>query len=212
MKRTGLFLTSVVLLAASRATAQDVRYYEDNGITYRETTQTVRRAIPHTEIQSRDVTYYRERYTTDLQDVTRTYQVPVTQYVYEPYLSNRWNPFAQPTLNYRMVPKTSWETKVETVKIPVSRRDVVPETVTQQVPVTTHKVAEDKVVSRVAVGTTSSTAGTLAANPSSAGGTTFNASNTTNLGGDSAGGVSKLDPSQPKQNPDWRSGDSLLRR
>ena len=113
------------------------------------------------------MTYYRERYTTDLQDVTRTYQVPVTQYVYEPYLSNRWNPFAQPTLNYRMVPKTSWETKVETVKIPVSRRDVVPETVTQQVPVTTHKVAEDKVVSRVAVGTTSSTAGTLAANPSS---------------------------------------------
>ena len=211
MKRSRLLLTGVVLFAAARATAQDVRYYEDNGITYRETTQTVRRAIPHTEIQSRDVTYYREHYTTDLQDVTRTYQVPVTQYVYEPYLANRWNPFAQPTLNYRMVPKTHWETKVETVKIPVSRRDVLPETVTQQVPVTTHKMAEDKVVSRVAVGTTAATAGTLAANPS--GGTTFNASNTTNVGGgDSVGGVSKLDPSQPKQNPDWRSGDSLLRR
>ncbi len=202
-----------MLVAASRATAQDVRYYEDGGITYRETTQTVRRPIPHTEMQSRDVTYYREKYTTDLQDVTRTYQVPVTQYVYEPRVENRWNPFTQPTLTYRMVPRTHWETKYETVKIPVARRDVVPETVTQQVPVTTHKIAEDKVVSRVAVGTTASSAGTLAANPSAAGGSTFNASNTTNLGGgDSVGGVSKLDPNQPRQNPDWRSGDSMLRR
>lgn len=202
-----------MLVAASRATAQDVRYYEDGGITYRETTQTVRRPIPHTEMQSRDVTYYREKYTTDLQDVTRTYQVPVTQYVYEPRVENRWNPFTQPTLTYRMVPRTHWETKYETVKIPVARRDVVPETVTQQVPVTTHKIAEDKVVSRVAVGTTANSAGTLAANPSGAGGSTFNASNSTNLGGgDSVGGVSKLDPNQPRQNPDWRSGDSMLRR
>ena len=112
MKRSSFLLSSLLLLvAASRATAQDVRYYEDGGITYRETTQTVRRPIPHTEMQSRDVTYYREKYTTDLQDVTRTYQVPVTQYVYEPRVENRWNPFTQPTLTYRMVPRTHWETK-----------------------------------------------------------------------------------------------------
>ncbi len=218
MNQRRLFLTGVLLLAATPAMAQDVRYYEDNGITYRETTQTVKRPIPHTEMQSRDVTYYRERYTTDLQDVTRTYQVPVTQYVYEPRVEGRWNPFVQPTLTYRMVPRTHWETKVETVKIPVSRRDVVPETVTQQVPVTTHKIAEDKVVSRVAIGTTGAAgAGTLASNPSgtsNTGGTTFNASNSTLSGGtgDSVGGVSKVDPNQPKQNPDCAAGDSLLRR
>ena len=219
MNQSRFFLIGVLLLVASRAMAQDVRFYEDNGITYRETTQTVKRPIPHTEMQPQNVTYYRERYTTDLQEVTRTYQVPVTQYQYEPHVEGRWNPFVQPTLSYRMVPRTHWETKTEVVKIPVSRRDVVPETVTHQVPVTTHKIAEDKVVSRVAIGTTSATsAGTLAANPSStnnSGATTFNAS--TSLGtqsgsGDSIGGVSKLDPNQPKQNPDWRAGDALLRR
>jgi hypothetical protein len=219
MSQSRFFLAGVLLLVAGRAWSQDVRFYEDNGITYRETTQTVQRAIPHTEMQPRSVTYYRERYTTDLQDVTRTYQVPVTQYQYEPHVEGRWNPFAQPTLTYRMVPRTHWETKTEVVKIPVSRREVVPETLTQQVPVTTHKIAQDKVVSRVAVGTTSATsAGTLAANPAgstSTGATTFNASTTQPAvggSGDSIGGVSKLDPNQPKQNPDWRAGDALLRR
>ncbi len=215
MKPSRLFLIGSLLLAASRAMADDVRYYEDGGITYRETTQTVKRPIPHTEMQPRDVTYYREKYTTDLQDVTRTYQVPVTQYQYEPHVEGRWNPFAQPTVTYRMVPRTHWETKTEVVKIPVSRREVVPETVTHQVPVTTHKIAEDKVVSRVAIGTAGTvSAGTLAANPSSLsnGGSTFNASTTQGGSSDSVGGVSKLDPNQPKQNPDWRASDALLRR
>ncbi len=212
MKNLRLFLTGALILAASRAAADDVRYYEDGGITYRETTQTVKRPIPHTEMQPRDVTYYRERYTTDLQEVTRTYQVPVTQYQYEPRLEGRWNPFVQPSVTYRMVPRTHWETKSEVVKIPVSKREVVPETVTQHVPVTTHKIAEDKVVTRVAVGTTSASNGSTLAGTS--GGTTFNASTSlaspgSNVGGsgDSVGGVSRIDPNQPKQNPDWRASD-----
>jgi hypothetical protein len=216
---SGLLLT----LAPQRAWADDVRYYADNGITYRETTQVVKRAIPHTEMQQRDVTYYRERVTTDLQEVTRTYQVPVTQYQYEPYLEGRWNPFVQPNMTYRMVPRTRWETKSETVKIPVARREVVPEKLTQQVPVTTHKIAEDRVVTRVAVGTTSTLAPGGALVGTGAGGSGVAGQNSTGAygmppgtlpagSGDPIGGVSKIDPNQPKQNPDWRASDALLRR
>ena len=35
----------------------------------------------------------------------KTYQVPVTEYVWEAFWANRWNPFEEPYIAYRMVPR-----------------------------------------------------------------------------------------------------------
>ena len=68
-------------------------------------------AVPQTTMQPHDITYYRERYTTELQDVQRTYQVPITEYQWKAETHRTWNPFAPPYTAYRLVPQTRWETK-----------------------------------------------------------------------------------------------------
>ncbi|HEY2762362.1 MAG TPA: hypothetical protein VGI75_16500, partial [Pirellulales bacterium] len=75
------------------------------------------------------------------------------EYSWEPYLANRWNPFAQPTVAYHYVPHTRWDVRTEEQQIPVVRHDVVPEQHTAQVPVVTQRWADVEHITRMAVNT-----------------------------------------------------------
>jgi hypothetical protein len=218
MARSLLFVTAAALLAlgAAGAMADDVKYSEEDGLTYRETTQTIQRPVQHTTMQQRDVTYNRERYTTELQEVQRTYQVPITEYVWKPETHRSWNPFEPPYVAYRMVQQTRYETRSETVKIPVAKREVVPEKITQQVPVTTQRIAQEKVVTKVAIGPAGSHAtggaSTMAAGGANNLGNSAMASSGAGSTNDGMGGMAKLDTDPPKQSIDWRQGDATARK
>jgi len=133
--------------------AQNVRFYEENGVTYKETQQTFQRQIPETQYKPMDRTVLRGQWKTDTHDIVRTVQVPITEYKYELYYRDRFNPFVQPTPAYRLVPVTRYEARTEVTKVPVSRYEAVPETSTVQVPVTTYRTVQDHATHRVAIGT-----------------------------------------------------------
>ena len=148
----GLFPLLLVLATAAVGRAQDaVRYYEQDGVTYCETKRTVHRPISETHYEDQQRTAYVEQYQTQMQAVPRTYSVPVTEYIWEPYWVNRWNPFAQKYIAYRYVPRVRWETRTDTVQIPSTVRTLAPLQQTVKVPVTTQRMADEEQISRVAV-------------------------------------------------------------
>ncbi|MGD9724557.1 MAG: hypothetical protein AB7O59_24955 [Pirellulales bacterium] len=171
------------MLATPAAHAQDVQYVDGaDGIRYQVITQTTQRPINETRYEPR--TTYQERHTTDFQEVQRTYQVPVTEQQWVPGYQRTLNIFAPPVLSYRLLPVTRWETRVETVRVPVTRRDYIPQT--QQVPVVTQRMAPEKVVRHIPVGTVGD--GTLTANRN-----------------DAAGGQ-QLESDPPREGAVWRGG------
>jgi hypothetical protein len=142
----------VCLVGAPSAGGDEVRYYEEDGITYRETRRIVRRPICETQMRQSTQTVYREQRSSELRDTCRTWWSPVTEYRCEAHWVGRWNPFAEPYMAYRMVPRTHWECRTEVVQVPVTSRRLVPETRTVRVPVTTRRMVTEEVISRVAVG------------------------------------------------------------
>jgi hypothetical protein len=82
----------------------------------------------------------------------RTYQVPVTEQQWVPGYQRTWNIFAPPVLSYRLLPVTRWETRSETVRIPITKREYIPQQQVQHVQVPSTKIAEEKIVRRVAIG------------------------------------------------------------
>src|SRR5690606_21904753 len=108
---------------------------EENGIKYRETTQVMQRPITETKYQPHETSTVSPRYTTDMQETVRTYQVPVTEQQWVPGLQRTWNVFAPPVLSYRLMPVTRWETRTETVRVPVTKVEYVPGKQVQHVPV-----------------------------------------------------------------------------
>ncbi len=154
MHRRATFLLGFLTLAAAStpALAQDVRFYEEDGVTFKETKQTVRRQIPQVQYHESERTVLRSQTKTEMQDVVRTYQVPVTEYRWESYWKGRYNPFSQPELAHRQVPYTRWETRTEISKVPVTRVETVPEKTPVKVGITTWRTVEEHVTSRVAMG------------------------------------------------------------
>ncbi len=154
MTRTRLIVASLAVSALAGPTlfAQDVTYEVKDGVRYQITRQVVQHPISETRYEQRRYTVNRERYTTDMQTSQRTYQVPVTQQQWVPGYQRTWNLFAPPVLSYRLLPVTRLETRSETVRIPVTRRDLIPEEQVQQVPVTTQRLVPGEIVSRVPVG------------------------------------------------------------
>ncbi|UUO08035.1 hypothetical protein M4951_06880 [Blastopirellula sp. J2-11] len=139
------------LLIAFEVRAQQPNYVQENGVTYREVVDTVQRPVVETTMQQHTEQVYVERYTTDVHESQRTYHVPVTEYRWEAYTPISLNIFAPPRIAYRWAPQTRWEPRVETVRTPVTRRDLVPETRTVSRPVTTTRMVDEKRISRVAV-------------------------------------------------------------
>jgi uncharacterized protein YcfJ len=155
MTRTQLLFGSLIAgaLAVPALAADEVKTYERDGVKYQEVRRVVQRPISETHYEPRQVTTYRERYTTDMQQVQRTYQTPVTQQQWVPGYQRTWNLFAPPVLSYRLMPVTRWESRTETVRVPVTKREMIPEQVTQHVPVTSQRIVQDEHVSTYALGT-----------------------------------------------------------
>jgi hypothetical protein len=139
---------------ASAVRADEVRYVDgEDGVRYQETTRVSQRPVSETRYEQREYTTYRERFTTDLQESQRTYQVPVTEQQWVPGYQRSLNIFAPPVLTYRLMPVTRWETRTETVRVPITRRDYIPEKQVQQIPIVTQRLAEERHTSRIPVGT-----------------------------------------------------------
>lgn len=146
-------LGSVALLALP-SWADEVRYYQQNGITYCETTRKVPQVVYETTYQDQPQTVYRDKVCQGHRDMLRITQVPVTQYVAQNRWVGRWNPFVQPYQVQHLVPVTRLQQRVEPVQLPCTRVDRVAENVTVKVPVLTQRTVDrDVVVSRVAVNT-----------------------------------------------------------
>lgn len=166
------------LLAIGRgATADEVRTVtDDQGQTWREVHRTVQWPVTETQCLDRQQVVYHEKVDVQMCDSVRSYQVPVTEWRLEAYWRGRYNPFVEPYLAQRMVPYTRWETRTEIVKVPITRRDLVPVAQTVKTPYTTQRlVSQDVLVSRQLI---SSTGTTLATAP-----TPIPSSQSTQIGG-----------------------------
>ncbi len=150
-RRSGALLLALPLCWPLVGRADDVKYYDKDGVTYCETTRTVHRPIVETHYVDQQQTVYTEQLQTQIQTSQRIVQVPVWEYVSEPYWVNRWNPFATPYLAYRTVPRLRWESRTQQVQTPVVQRQVIPQQRTVKVPITTQRFVDDQQISRVAV-------------------------------------------------------------
>ncbi len=131
--------------------ADDVKYVTEGGREYMVTKRVVNRPMSKTEYKevARDV--YREEYVSESQDVTRIVQVPITEYQWETHWAGRWNPFSQPYMVQRLVPRTRLETQAQIVKVPTVRRQLVPETQIVKVPETVRWMEQEHIEHKVAV-------------------------------------------------------------
>ncbi len=197
-----------LLLAAGSTPAEEVRYYEKNGVTWCETRRMVEERVPESRMEERAETVYREEFGTEMRPSTRTYWTPVTEYRWEAYWVGRWNLLAEPYLAYRYVPRTHWERRVEVVDVPVSVRRLVPETRTVRRPVAGFRTVRREVVNRVPVGGSRALAdGTLIA------GSTTPASPPAVAQRTEIGGISQMDNDPPRYGTAtaWRPSSSTIR-
>ena len=209
-----LLVFTAIAVCAAPSRAQEVVYYEENGVTYRETRQTVRCPVAETKIQESEQTVYRPQWKTETRDVVRTYHVPITEYRWEAYWQGRFNPFAQPYLAQRLVPSTRWETRTETVKVPTTSYTVVPEKSVVRTPVTTWKTIERQVTARQPVAGRIVASAAASAPTASAQATSTAAPGQPSGNGSIYGGVENLDNSPTRQanNLGWRpAGTATVR-
>jgi hypothetical protein len=139
------------LASAAPAFAQQVRFYEENGITYRETKEVVRRPVTETRLEDRPRVVYRPQPGTSVQKCYRTVRVPVTEYRSVTRWVGRYNPFVQPYAVEERVPVVRWEYRTEEYNVPLANAPLVAETVTEKVPVQSRRFVDEEVIRRVAV-------------------------------------------------------------
>ena len=167
-----------------------VRYYTENGITYKETRTTVRRPVVERRMEQREKTVYREKVSTSYEPHTQLSYTPVTTYRWEGRWHDVLHPFKTPYVGYHLVPETNWQTNTVQVQRPVTRRDLIPEKQTVQVPVTTHRYVEEEVVHRTPV------------HGHQIGATT------TVTGRGAIGGVHRIDNDPPRYGSAWRGSST----
>src|SRR5260221_11674285 len=102
-------------------------------------------------VENRPYTVYTDRATVEYQPSYQNVYTPVTEYTWEPYLANRWNPFSQPSVAYHYVPHTRWDVRTDAQQIPVTRHETVAEQRTAQVPVVSQRWVDVEHVTRMAV-------------------------------------------------------------
>ena len=152
IRTTALRAMLLAPLLSTPALADESRTITENGRIYRETVQEYQKLVPQTKVQDQQQTIMVEQVNTEQQTTYQTYQVPITEYRWEPYWANRWNPFSQPYLAYRYVPRTRWETRTSEIRTPVTQRKLVPQTQTVQVPVTNMVTVPERITRREFVG------------------------------------------------------------
>lgn len=153
--RLALAIALATSLAASTwgsLAADEFRYFQQNGVTYRDRVVTQRVAIPETQYQDRQETVYNAQHLPAMRTETRTTYVPVTQYALESRTYGVW-PFRQPQTVPQWVPRTQWVPQIQTVQIPVQRKQMLPETRTVRAAQTTMRyIDQPRVVERVVMG------------------------------------------------------------
>ncbi len=142
------------LLNLPQAHAQKTEKIEvgADGQRYRVTTTKSKRADYETRLEDHHRTVYRERYTSEISETDRTILTPVTEYRWQPVWRGRWNPFTEPYVQYELVPTTRWESRIETVRRPMTRRELVPEKIVEKRPVRVLKWVDVETTERVAIG------------------------------------------------------------
>ena len=111
-------ITTTLFTFQSIQAADAAGYYTDpaTGIVYRQVTKTVETA------RQRDQD--RNARTNDSSDPKRSPNqtgdaepsyTPVVEYQWEPRLEGRWNPFRQPAVAYRHVPRTHWQAEQQVI-------------------------------------------------------------------------------------------------
>jgi hypothetical protein len=198
-------------LFAGTASAED-RYYEENGVTYRETRERLQRPVTEIVHQPTTRTIYREQYRTEFANTVQVTSVPVTEWQLESYWRGRWNPFVQPYLAQQWVRRTRWETRTQTTQQPVLRRELVAENRTEHTPVVTQRMVDEEVVRRVAVARApaSNVAGSAPARtPDPFGGAPDAVARRVTIGG-----VSRLDGVPPRSidTSGWHAGRTTVTR
>jgi len=118
----------------STAAGQD-RYFEQDGILFREQRFVERRPVAQWEWEERQQITYREEFTTTFREEQRVMQVPVV------VASSDGSP-----------PVTRWETRTQVVRSPVVVRELIPETTVARVPVRRLGFVTEERVARVALG------------------------------------------------------------
>ncbi len=169
-KTTLAVILTGIACVSSPALAEQVRYVEEDGVTYKETERVVRRPVTSTRWESRERTVYLPQRHSELRETWRNYRVPVTQMQWVSRMHGRWNPFATPYFTHELVPVTRWETRSELVNVPVAKTEWVEEKRVVQVPVRTQEYVEDRYVSKVAVSASATPTGSRVASRSYAGG------------------------------------------
>jgi hypothetical protein len=140
-----------VVIAAFNMNAchAQVKTYVKDGYQVTETTN--KTIIQEVQYENQKQTVPVQKIETEYQPMVRTYQVPVTEWVAEPHVVNRWNPFATPYVQYQYVQRTRWETKQDTVQVPMLKHKWVNDERTVQVPKIVQKEREEIVTRSVAL-------------------------------------------------------------
>ncbi|HZZ27446.1 MAG TPA: hypothetical protein VFE46_05505 [Pirellulales bacterium] len=145
----GVLFASLAL--AQVAWAQQIETDPQTGVQYQVTRQVYKRPVSETHIEQRPYVAYSEQQSIEYQPSYHTVYTPVTEYSWEPYMANRWNPFSSPTVGYHYVAHTRWDTRTEVTQVPLTRHDFVPEQHMAQVPVTTQRLVDEEHITRVAL-------------------------------------------------------------
>ncbi len=213
VSRAIVFLAFVGGMVGLDVAANEVRYYEQDGVTYRETRQVVHRQVYQTEMRPTTQTVYRQEHVTELRETPRTWWAPVSEHTCEAVLMGRWNPFVEPHVVYRPTTRTRWEARTEIVQTPVTVSRWVPQTQMTEMAVTVQRTVPEEIISRVAVGGPSvpTLAPTIAAAPAPSGALSPIPRPMSTAG--PVGGVARLDNDPPRQGAStaWRPSTPMPR-
>jgi len=144
------------VLSTPSAIGQQIRYYEQDGVTYRETRQLAQQPVtsagaavttlpatpnlapgattlspgttavipaprrPFARLFQRWRAPRAESISPPLQpgEIYRSITVPVVEYRWEPRVKGRWNPFATPRVEQRLVKRQRWENHIQRIPMP----------------------------------------------------------------------------------------------
>lgn len=160
----GLTFTAVAIsltIIADDASGQDgvpaqtrPGYYTDpnTGIIYRQVERMIERPVYETKMQSREQTVYVPQTVHETRPETRTVYTPITESVWQPRMTGRWNPFQQPSIAYDQVPQTRWEARNEVVQRTQSRTHWIAEKRNVDVPQSIVRMESERRLEYEAVG------------------------------------------------------------
>tara|TARA_R110002049_G_scaffold4601_5_gene32750 strand:+ start:1047776 stop:1048570 length:795 start_codon:yes stop_codon:yes gene_type:complete len=147
-------LTTALFTSQTSHAADAAGYYTDpaTGIVYRQVTKTVERPVVETKVETQEQTVFHPQTVTETKPEARTVFTPVVDYHWEPRLEGRWNPFRQPTVAYRHVPRARWQAQQEIVNRTETRTQWVAEKRTVDVPKLVQRIEREQKVDYEPVG------------------------------------------------------------